>query len=81
MTPARARRERQIKLFDAHQARQAFHAIARRGGGNDFSFLDFLDDETVDAIAKDLLTNHFRSRKINERNRAMYAADRVKVTA
>ena len=71
MIPARARRERMIKSFGAVAAMRAFQALANRR--DDFGFLAVLDDETIEAIAAQLLTDHRRTQRFNQRERARRA--------
>lgn len=68
MTFKRDRRERMIRRFDPQAAREAFEDIARRKGR--YGFLAYLDDETVEQIARELLTEQRRVQRFNQRERA-----------
>lgn len=64
----RQRRERMIQRFDPKTAREAFEDIARRSGR--YGFLRYLDDEAVEQIARELLTERRRVQRFNQRERA-----------
>jgi hypothetical protein len=81
MIPARERRERMIRGFGDRAARHAFEAVIWRAvRAKPCGFLDFLDDETVEAIARDLATDYRSTQRHNRRERAR-AAERARVPA
>ena len=79
MIPARERRERMIKMMGERQMRSALEYILWRRRKS-FALLDLFDDETIEELAREVLTAERRRQRDNAKSRAWHAARRAEQT-